>query len=58
VLASGQQNTPGSRLTGNRERMGFIFDHDDLMQKSPQKQHNIAAWRLLRICLEPIPKGV
>jgi transposase len=31
------------RLTGNRERMGFMFDHDDLVQKSPRKQHKIAA---------------
>jgi len=31
------------RLTGNRERMGFMFDHDDVVQKSPQKQYKIAA---------------
>jgi hypothetical protein len=31
------------RLTGNRERMGFMFDHDDLMQKPPRKPQKIAA---------------
>jgi len=31
------------RLTGDRERMGFMFDHDDVMQKSPRKQYTIAA---------------
>lgn len=31
------------RLTGNRERMGFMFDHDDVVQKSPRKQHKNAA---------------
>ena len=31
------------RLTGDRERMGFMFDHDDLVQKSPQQRHKIAA---------------
>ena len=31
------------RLTGNRERMGFMFDHDDVVQKSPRKPYNIAA---------------
>jgi transposase len=31
------------RLTGNRERMGFMFDHDDLVQKSPRKSYKIAA---------------
>jgi hypothetical protein len=25
------------RLTGNHERTGFMFDHDDLVQKSPPK---------------------
>lgn len=32
-----------SRLTGNRERMGFMFDHDDLMQKMPLKTRRVAA---------------
>ena len=31
------------RLTGNRERMGFMFDHDDVAQKSPRRQSKIAA---------------
>jgi len=31
------------RLTGNRERMGFMFDHDDVVQKHPQKQYKTAA---------------
>jgi transposase len=31
------------RLTGHRERMGFMFDHDDLMQKSTAKTHKRAA---------------
>jgi transposase len=31
------------RLTGDRERMGFMFDHDDLMQKSPRQHYKIAA---------------
>lgn len=31
------------RSTGNRERMGFMFDHDDHRLNSPQKQNKIAA---------------
>jgi transposase len=32
-----------SRLSGHRERMGFMFDHDDLMQKSTaKKRKNVA----------------
>lgn len=31
------------RLTGNREQMGFMFDHDDLMQKSTAKTRRAAA---------------
>jgi transposase len=31
------------RLTGNRERMGFMFDHDDLMRKQPRNPHRKAA---------------
>jgi transposase len=31
------------RITGNRERMGFMFKHDDLMQKSTAKPRRIAA---------------
>jgi transposase len=31
------------RLTGNRERMGFMFDHDDIVQQSPRKTGRIAA---------------
>jgi hypothetical protein len=31
------------RPTGHRERMGFMFDHDDLVQKPPQKPYKIAA---------------
>jgi transposase len=31
------------RLTGDRERMGFMFDHDDLAQKSPRNHPKIAA---------------
>jgi hypothetical protein len=31
------------RLTGDRERMRFMFDHDDLLQKSPRQHHKIAA---------------
>jgi transposase len=31
------------RLTGRRERMAFMFDHDDLMQKSPAKPGRKAA---------------
>jgi len=31
------------RLTGNRERMGFMFDHDSLTQKSPRKPYRMAA---------------
>ena len=31
------------RLTGDRERMSFMFDHDDLMQKSRAKQRKLAA---------------
>ena len=31
------------RLTGNRERMGFMFDHDDLVQKPTRKRHKVAA---------------
>jgi transposase len=32
-----------TRLTGNRERMTFMFDHDDLMPKSTAKTRRIAA---------------
>lgn len=32
-----------SRLTGNRERMGYMFDHDDLMQKPTAKTRRVAA---------------
>lgn len=32
-----------TRLTGNRERMTFMFDHDDLMPKSTVKTRRIAA---------------
>jgi transposase len=31
------------RLSGKRERMGFMFDHDDLVQKSTQQRHKITA---------------
>jgi transposase len=31
------------RLTGNRERMGFMFDHDDLTRKRPANPSRIAA---------------
>ena len=31
------------RLTGNREYMGFMFDHDDLAPKPLRKQDRIAA---------------
>jgi len=31
------------RLTGDRERMGFMFDHDDLVQKSTPRHRKIAA---------------
>jgi transposase len=31
------------RLTGSRERMGFMFDHDDLARKSPAKTRRKAA---------------
>ena len=31
------------RLTGDRERMGFMFDHDDLVQKSTPQHRKIAA---------------
>src|SRR6516165_1892414 len=31
------------RLTGDRERMGFMFDHDDVMQKSSRAPCEIAA---------------
>ena len=31
------------RLTGDRERMGFMFDHDDLVPKPQRLQHRIAA---------------
>ena len=31
------------RLTGNRERMGFMFDHDDLVQKPSRVHHKKAA---------------
>ena len=31
------------RLTGDRERMGFMFDHDDVMQKSSRQHYKIAA---------------
>jgi hypothetical protein len=30
-------------LTGDRERMAFMFDHDDLMPKSTAKTRRIAA---------------
>jgi transposase len=32
-----------SRLTGNRERMGFMFDHDDLLRQKPQTSRRRAA---------------
>lgn len=31
------------RMTGNRERMGFMFNHDDLVQKSSAKPDRVAA---------------
>jgi transposase len=31
------------RLTGDRERMGFMFDHDDVVQKSPRSHRKLAA---------------
>jgi transposase len=31
------------RLTGQRERMGFMFDHENLMRQKPWRQHRIAA---------------
>lgn len=31
------------RLTGKRERMGFMFDHDDFVPKARRKQNRIAA---------------
>jgi transposase len=31
------------RLTGDRESMGFMFNHDDLVQESPRKQDRLAA---------------
>lgn len=31
------------RVTGNREHMNFMFDHDDLKQKSQRRHHKIAA---------------
>src|SRR6516164_3965630 len=31
------------RLTGDREHMGFMFDHDDVVQKSPRAPCKIAA---------------
>jgi transposase len=31
------------RLTGNRERMGFMFDHDDLIRQKPQRPRRRAA---------------
>ena len=32
-----------ARLTGDRERMSFMFDHDDLMPKSTAKTRRMAA---------------
>jgi hypothetical protein len=32
-----------SRLTGTRERMGFMFNHDDLTQEMLRKQRRSAA---------------
>jgi transposase len=31
------------RLSGDRDRMGFMFDHDDLVPKPQRQQHKIAA---------------
>jgi transposase len=31
------------RLTGNREQMGFMFDHDDLVPKPQRQQQKVAA---------------
>jgi transposase len=31
------------RLTGNRDHMGFMFDHDDVTQKLRAKRHKAAA---------------
>src|SRR2546430_13584221 len=31
------------RLTGDREHMGFMFDHDDFVPKSPGKHQRFAA---------------
>jgi transposase len=31
------------RLTGDRERMGFMFDHDDLVPEPQRQQYRIAA---------------
>ena len=31
------------RLTGDRERMGFMFDHDDLVPKTPPQHYKSAA---------------
>jgi transposase len=31
------------RLSGHRERMGFMFDHDDVVQKPTRRRHKIAA---------------
>lgn len=31
------------RLTGDRERMGFMFDHDDVVPSAKRQQHKIAA---------------
>ncbi len=31
------------RLTGDRERMGFMFDHDDLVPEPQRQQYKIAA---------------
>jgi transposase len=35
--------TGARRLTGKRERMGFMFDHDDLLQESPIQNRSRAA---------------
>jgi transposase len=31
------------RLTGDRERMGFMFDHDDLVHKPLRQRYRVAA---------------
>jgi transposase len=38
-------------LTGNRSRMSFMFDHDEVNQGTSRKTHRQAAWRLLRVYL-------